>query len=74
MIIENNPKELEAMKKFHQGNRQEGLRLQEEFVAEFRKEKKKKDHCLVKKRVVIMATVKSVWQFTELIRNMFPIV
>ena len=37
MIIENNPKELEAMKEFHQGNRQEGLRLQEEFVAEFRK-------------------------------------
>ena len=24
MIIENNPKELEAMKEFHQGNRQEG--------------------------------------------------
>ena len=72
MIIENNPKELEAMKEFHQGNRQEGLRLQEEFVAEFRIEKK--IIALVKKRVVIMATVKSVWQFTELIRNMFPIV
>ena len=32
MIIENNPKELEAMKEFHQGNRQEGLRLQESTV------------------------------------------
>lgn len=74
MIIENNPKELEAMKEFHQGNRQEGLRLQEEFVAEFRKAYREKIIALVKKRVVIMATVKSVWQFTELIRNMFPIV
>ena len=36
MIIENNPKELEAMREFHKGNRQEGLRLQEEFAAEFR--------------------------------------
>lgn len=45
MIIENNPKELEAMKEFHQGNRQEGLRLQEEFVAEFRKAYREKDHC-----------------------------
>ena len=25
MIIEGNPKELEAMKEFHKGNRQEGL-------------------------------------------------
>ena len=28
-----------------QGNRQEGLRLQEEFVAEFRKAYREKDHC-----------------------------
>ena len=34
MIIEKNPKELAAMAQFHQGNRQEGLRLQEEFAAE----------------------------------------
>ena len=36
MIIEGNQKELDAMKEFHKGNRQEGLRLQEEFAAEFR--------------------------------------
>ena len=30
---------------FHKGNRVEGLRLQEEFAAEFRKEYKDKDHC-----------------------------
>lgn len=38
MIIEGNQKEKDAMKEFHKGNRQEGLRLQEEFVAEFREE------------------------------------
>ena len=30
---------------FHKGNRQEGLKLQEEFAAEFREEYKDKDHC-----------------------------
>lgn len=38
MMIENNPKEIAAMQKFHEGDRKEGLRLQEEFAAEFRKE------------------------------------
>ena len=38
MVIENNPKELAAMKKFHEGNRAEGLKLQEEFASEFREE------------------------------------
>ena len=45
MIIEGNQKELDAMKEFHKGNRQEGLRLQEEFAAAFREEYKDKDHC-----------------------------
>lgn len=45
MIIENNPQELAAMKKFHEGDRKEGLRLQEEFASEFRKEYAEKDHC-----------------------------
>ena len=40
MIIEGNQKELDAMKEFHKGNRQEGLRLQEEFAAQFREEYK----------------------------------
>lgn len=40
MVIENNPKELAAMKKFHEGNRAEGLKLQEEFASEFREEYK----------------------------------
>ena len=38
MKIEGNQKELDAMVEFHKGNRVEGLRLQEEFAAEFRKE------------------------------------
>ena len=37
MKIEGNQKELDAMVEFHKGNRVEGLRLQEEFAAEFRK-------------------------------------
>lgn len=49
MIIEGHPKELEAMKAFHRGDRAEGLRIQEEFAAEFRKEYEKKDHCPCKK-------------------------
>lgn len=49
MKIEHNPKELEAMKEFHKGNRAEGLKLQEEFAAEFRKEYADKDHCPCKK-------------------------
>ena len=49
MKIEHNPKELEAMKEFHRGNRVEGLKLQEEFAAEFRKEYADKDHCPCKK-------------------------
>ena len=40
MKIEGNQKELDAMAEFHKGNRTEGLRLQEEFAAEFRKEYK----------------------------------
>ncbi len=45
MVIEKNPKELEAMEQFHNGNRSEGLKLQEEFAAEFRETYKTKDHC-----------------------------
>ena len=43
MKIEGNQKELDAMAEFHKGNRAEGLRLQEEFAAEFREEYKEKD-------------------------------
>ena len=49
MQIEGNQKELDAMEQFHRGNRQEGLRLQEEFAAAFREEYKEKDHCPCKK-------------------------
>ena len=49
MKIEGNQKELDAMAEFHKGNRAEGLRLQEEFAAEFREEYKEKDHCSCQK-------------------------
>ena len=49
MIIEKNQKELDAMEQFHKGNRQEGLRLQEEFAAAFREAYKDEDHCPCKK-------------------------
>ena len=45
MQIEGNQKDLDAMKAFHEGNRAEGLKLQEEFAAEFRVAYKEKDHC-----------------------------
>ena len=38
MIIEGNPIQKEAMDAFHKGDRTEGLRLQEEFAATFRRE------------------------------------
>ena len=73
MVIENNPKELAAMKKFHEGNRAEGLKLQEEFASEFREEYK--DNIVpVRKPVVIMEIVRNAWRFTGLIRNMFQTV
>lgn len=62
------------MEQFHKGNRQEGLRLQEEFAAEFREEYKEKDHCPCKKPVVIMETAKSAWQSTEPTRNTYQTV
>ena len=38
MKIEGNEKEIAAMAEFHKGNRAEGLKLQEEFAGEFRRE------------------------------------
>ena len=49
MIIDGNEKERAAMEQFHKGNREERLRLQEEFAAAFREEYKNKDHCPCKK-------------------------
>lgn len=49
MIIDGNEIEKRAMEEFHKGNRKEGLRIQEEFAAEFREEFKEKDHCSCKK-------------------------
>ena len=45
MKIEGNETEKAAMREFHRGNRAQGLRIQDEFVAEFRREYDRKDHC-----------------------------
>ena len=37
MTIDCNEKELQAMAEMHKGNREEGARLQEEFITEFRR-------------------------------------
>ena len=74
MQIDQNPKELEAMQEFHRGNRKEGLRLQEEFAAEFRREYQEKDHCPCQKHVATMEIAKNAWPFTEPIRSMCPTV
>lgn len=45
MQIDGNQKEKDAMACFHQGNDEEGHRLQNEFVAEFQAVYDGKDHC-----------------------------
>lgn len=45
MKIEGNELEQKAMEEFHKGNRPEGLRIQEEFASQFRREYAEKDHC-----------------------------
>ena len=74
MIIEGNEKECAAMQEFHKGNRQEGLRLQEKFASEFRREYADKDHCPCQKLADTTETAKNVLLFTEHIRSMFRIV
>ncbi|MDO4305287.1 MAG: LPS biosynthesis protein [Eubacteriales bacterium] len=45
MQIDGNKLEKRAMEEFHKGNRAEGLRIQEEFASQFRREYADKDHC-----------------------------
>ena len=45
MIIDGNPIEKKAMEAFHDGDRKKGVDLQNQFVSDFRKEFKSKDHC-----------------------------
>lgn len=49
MIIDGHAKEKEAMEEFHKGNRQEGSKIQDEFVEELREALKTQDHCSCKK-------------------------
>ena len=49
MIIDNNPKEKEAMKAFHKGDRSLGQKIQDEFVEELRASLGKTDHCSCQK-------------------------
>lgn len=49
MIIDGNEIEKKAMAEFRIGNREKGLAIQDQFVAEFRKEFQKKDHCSCQK-------------------------
>lgn len=45
MKIDGNQKEKDAMAQFHLGNEDEGHRIQNEFVAEFREAYADRDHC-----------------------------
>lgn len=45
MIIDGNEKEKAAMAEYHRGNDADCLRLQEEFVSEFREAYRNRDHC-----------------------------
>lgn len=71
MIIDGNQTEKEAMKAFHAGRRAEGLKIQEEFASEFRREYAEKDHCPCKKPAVTTETAKNVWPSIGPTANMF---
>ena len=49
MKIDNNEMEKKAVKIFHAGDREGALRMQDEFIAEFRKHYTDKDHCSCQK-------------------------
>ncbi|MPN24047.1 hypothetical protein SDC9_171440 [bioreactor metagenome] len=49
MIIDNHPKEKEAMQAFHKGERTLGIKLQDEFIAELQQNIGKQDHCSCEK-------------------------
>ena len=45
MVIDGNPIEKAALEAFQRGDREEAIRIQNEFVAAFQEEYKDKDHC-----------------------------
>lgn len=49
MIIDGNEKEKKSMAAYRRGDKEEAVRLQEEFLEEFREEYAKKDHCSCQK-------------------------
>lgn len=49
MKIDDNPIEKEAMEAFRQGNRVEGLKIQDRFVDTLHEAMKEQDHCSCKK-------------------------
>ena len=48
MIIDGNPTEIRAMDAYLRGDGQEGERVQDEFIAEFREAIQTQDHCSCK--------------------------
>lgn len=45
MVVDRNPKELQALEAYQRGDREEFHRLQEEFLTEFRESCRTEDHC-----------------------------
>lgn len=70
MIIEGNQKELDAMKEFHKGNRQEGLRLRRNSRQNSARNIKIRITAPVRKHAGITATARSAWRSTGHIRSM----
>ena len=60
------------MQEFHKGNRQEGLRLQEEFAANSGRIQAQGSLAPVRRPAAITATAKNVWRSTGPTRNMCP--
>lgn len=74
MIIEENPIEKQAMKAFHEGFREEGLKLQEKLFLPFAGNMPKKTIVPARKPAAITAIVKNVWRSTGPTANTFPTV
>lgn len=49
MLIDGNLKEKEAMEAFHRGERNEGLKIQDEFIKDLHEAIKTQDHCSCQK-------------------------
>ena len=74
MIIENHPKEIQAMQEFHKGNRAEGLRFRRNLPLNSARNMPKRITVPARKPAVTTETAKNASLSTVRIRSTFPTV